>query len=486
MPEPRPTPPSGLTAHYCGFVECLRLSLTREVPPESRRWFFAAALCGPLLLRALVICQGAIVVHYSLILRSIGRIQGMRYLDLEVGPCWTRVEYRGQGLFQFAIRAICSDLAREGRAFWMVCRQDNHPSKRAIAKAGFRAMGAARRQEHRGVVLHRYSLLEPSATLDSVPIKEDWRDLQEEKARYNRASRDKSDSPNPVPEVLREPYDYYHRAIGKFIYAKSVVLDVCCGEGLHTLPTALRCDQVYGVDVAEKSLDNARKEGHRHGVNIRVVASLGSVLPFADRTFDVITCAGGLSYMPATEFTAEMVRVLKPNGHAVVIDSFDENPFYKVNRFLHWLRGNRSKNTLSRVPNHRTIALLRRHFHAVDVKYFGILSFMHPILVPLFGASSTAAFIHHTDRLMRPFSKYAFKIVIEAAKPRQESRETGTISAEGHKGMAKLTQQNIGADVVVFPNTARSKVCRSGEGVPLAERRTGCGIPQRNEQWRPH
>src|SRR6516165_10214009 len=99
--------------------------------------------------RILTITRGAELVHYSVVLPYIGRIPGMANRDFEIGPCWTAPKYRGRGLFQFAIRRICSDLAADGRAFWMVCRPDNDPSKVAIQKSGFSLIGDSEKRQRR-------------------------------------------------------------------------------------------------------------------------------------------------------------------------------------------------------------------------------------------------------------------------------------------------------------------------------------------------
>ena len=47
----------------------------------------------------------------------------------------------------------------------------------------------------------------------------------------------------------------------------------------------------------------------------------------------------------------EIYRVLKPGGFVIIVDSLNNNPIYKFNRYLHYLRDNRSKDTLQRIPD---------------------------------------------------------------------------------------------------------------------------------------
>ena len=54
-------------------------------------------------------------------------------------------------------------------------------------------------------------------------------------------------------------------------------------------------------------------------------------LPFKDKSFDIVACAGGLSYGDNKKVANEIYRVLKDNGSFICIDSLNENPFYKFN-----------------------------------------------------------------------------------------------------------------------------------------------------------
>ena len=67
------------------------------------------------------------------------------------------------------------------------------------------------------------------------------------------------------------------------------------------------------------------------------------LLPFDNEIFDIVACAGGLSYGDNKLVLNEIYRVLKPKGMFICIDSLNENPIYKFNRYLHYLRGNRTK-----------------------------------------------------------------------------------------------------------------------------------------------
>jgi SAM-dependent methyltransferase len=112
------------------------------------------------------------------------------------------------------------------------------------------------------------------------------------------------------------------------------VLDVGCGRGLLLVAAARRLTtgRAVGVDLwqgadlsgnrPEATLENARLEG----VADRVEVKDGDArkLPFADGSFDVVVSGLALHNIPdrdgRQQAIREIVRVLRPNGHVVLVD----------------------------------------------------------------------------------------------------------------------------------------------------------------------
>jgi len=55
----------------------------------------------------------------------------------EIGHCWTPPECRGHGIYTAALRWLARTAAGRGLEPWVYCLDDNAPSLRAIAHAGF-------------------------------------------------------------------------------------------------------------------------------------------------------------------------------------------------------------------------------------------------------------------------------------------------------------------------------------------------------------
>jgi SAM-dependent methyltransferase len=97
-----------------------------------------------------------------------------------------------------------------------------------------------------------------------------------------------------------------------------IALDAACGTGRHTAYLASLGHTVIGVDTSPEMLAVARQkvpEGEFHEADLHDV-------PLTDDSVDLVVCAIALSHVPdLTRALAELVRVLRPNGHLVLSDS---------------------------------------------------------------------------------------------------------------------------------------------------------------------
>src|SRR5215203_4034368 len=106
----------------------------------------------------------------------------------------------------------------------------------------------------------------------------------------------------------------------RLIHSKKnqIILDVASGTGEPGLTIASMLDsgKVVITDLAEDMLGIARENAMQRGIkNYETFACDVSDLPFADNTFDAISCRFGFMFFPDMLLAAkEMVRVLKPGG----------------------------------------------------------------------------------------------------------------------------------------------------------------------------
>lgn len=112
------------------------------------------------------------------------------------------------------------------------------------------------------------------------------------------------------------------------------ILDVGCGTGEGTLFLAREFPQarVRGVDLAEEMIRAAvAKVGLDPEGRIAFKLGDAAALPFPDESFDLV------AQLNMPPFFAEIARVLRPGGHAIVASSWGaQTPFYTRPGLLRW------------------------------------------------------------------------------------------------------------------------------------------------------
>jgi demethylmenaquinone methyltransferase/2-methoxy-6-polyprenyl-1,4-benzoquinol methylase len=115
--------------------------------------------------------------------------------------------------------------------------------------------------------------------------------------------------------------DFYWRKRAAEIVASwrpNKIVDLACGTGdlALALQKKLPDAEVVGVDFLPEMLELAKRKGVR-----KTVVADAMKLPFADASFDCVTVAFGLRNMEDWgEALSEMSRVLKANGHLLVLE----------------------------------------------------------------------------------------------------------------------------------------------------------------------
>jgi ubiquinone/menaquinone biosynthesis C-methylase UbiE len=110
------------------------------------------------------------------------------------------------------------------------------------------------------------------------------------------------------------------------IVAGETVLDVGCGTGTLALAARRRVGasgSVYGIDASEEMINRARAKSARRGLPVTFEVAAAQLLPFADATFDVVLCSLAVHHLPEDARAgalAEMRRVLKPEGRALIVE----------------------------------------------------------------------------------------------------------------------------------------------------------------------
>ncbi len=101
------------------------------------------------------------------------------------------------------------------------------------------------------------------------------------------------------------------------------VLDVATGGGHTAFALAPRAAEVVALDLTRPMLEAAQKEAMARGLtNISYVEGDAQALPFADASFDVVSCRHAAHHFPnVQQAIGEWARVLKSGGRLLLVDS---------------------------------------------------------------------------------------------------------------------------------------------------------------------
>ena len=130
------------------------------------------------------------------------------------------------------------------------------------------------------------------------------------------------------------------------------ILDVACGTGdlaVALAGAAPRGGRVTGVDISKKMLALVGRKAAKAGVafNIKTEVADAEHLPFADGSFDAVTCAFGVrNFEHRARGLEEFLRVLRPGGKAVILElSVPQRTGFKrfynlyFSRIMPWIGG---------------------------------------------------------------------------------------------------------------------------------------------------
>jgi ubiquinone/menaquinone biosynthesis C-methylase UbiE len=93
------------------------------------------------------------------------------------------------------------------------------------------------------------------------------------------------------------------------------VLDVACGTGNQSIPSARAGAEVIGLDIASNLLEQARKRAADEKLKIEFVEGDAEKIPYEAGRFDVVLSMFGAMFAPRPEIVAsELKRVCRPGG----------------------------------------------------------------------------------------------------------------------------------------------------------------------------
>lgn len=130
----------------------------------------------------------------------------------------------------------------------------------------------------------------------------------------------------PTP-AYQELFDAEKQYLKENISHDATVLDIGCGEGRNMQSILENTPNVYGIDMDQKAVEDAKKRFE--GVDtVQVVCASATELPFKDEIFDTVTFLMILPNLENNKLPAikESARVLKKDGK-LILSTFAETAF---------------------------------------------------------------------------------------------------------------------------------------------------------------
>ena len=109
------------------------------------------------------------------------------------------------------------------------------------------------------------------------------------------------------------------------------ILDIATGTGdLALMMSSLNPDKIVGLDISKGMLEVGKQKIAKAGLSDKIKMIIGDSekMPFEDNTFDAITVSFGVrNFENLDKGLTEILRVLKPNGKFVVLETSNPTKF---------------------------------------------------------------------------------------------------------------------------------------------------------------
>lgn len=144
---------------------------------------------------------------------------------------------------------------------------------------------------------------------------------------------------------------------------EELVLDIGCGRAVDAVELAGRGGECSGLEPSSRMISRAREHIAQNGTAVNLARGVSAHLPFKSNSFDKVMCKGALDHFSHPDRAiAEMARVLKPGGRAVIATANFESLGFRLGRrvfaLVRFLRREKAGDTdFWQIPQDHTIRL---------------------------------------------------------------------------------------------------------------------------------
>jgi len=126
--------------------------------------------------------------------------------------------------------------------------------------------------------------------------------------------------------------------IAATVPSAATVLEVAPGPGFLSIELARRGLQVSAVDISKTFVEIARRNAVAEGVEVKFELGNAATLPVAGASVDFVVCRAAFkNFTEPVKALAEMRRVVRPGGTAVLIDMRRDVSVTELKRYVNGL-----------------------------------------------------------------------------------------------------------------------------------------------------
>ncbi len=143
---------------------------------------------------------------------------------------------------------------------------------------------------------------------------------------------------------------------------------------------------------------------------------------FPANFFDIAFDGGSFSSLDLSAVFPEIVRILKPEGKLIGIETFGHNPIANLKRKLNKLLGKRTGWAESHILKTKDLEEAKKYFYEINVYFFHLFSSLIIPFLSLPGAKIILRLLEDIDKILLAFpflKKYAFKVVFIFKNPKK-------------------------------------------------------------------
>lgn len=120
-----------------GGVEIRIMPVTRKVAGIKASVYWNIITFGKCRIYAVYI--GEVLVHTTYVMERCYKFPFLNKnnRDIEIGPCYTKEEYRGQGIYPYVLSCILNDRLNKKNKAYMLISEKNISSQKGVEKVGF-------------------------------------------------------------------------------------------------------------------------------------------------------------------------------------------------------------------------------------------------------------------------------------------------------------------------------------------------------------